>query len=512
MSEAIKAQAERPSSDPTKSCHSCASANLALVLLIFFFGFMLFHDIGERSVAYWDELKTAERSREFLASGDLTTVRINFQPDFKKPPLHYLQTALALAVFDDPEFAVRFWSVVYGMACLVAMLWLMRTLQGSDNWSEFLALFLLSTCLPFYITAGKALLDTGMTFFLLLTIIGLEKARKDPRWWWLAFAGIVLGFLQKFPVGLVYFLFVLILNPWIDGRPLNLKSSSFRNSGIAALAVIILWPLSQVAVHSLFFFKVFFKREMYDRITNPNYHTYSEDWSYYLQVISTDWGWLGIACALALAIALIFPQTRKDPTLRTLAIFTICFIAVLSIFRVRFLRYLIPVLPLLALILPMVIKKLAGERRWISIVAILAAIVLFNYQGKELVIRSPEFRDQYCAIDVFKSHHSAELTPALLIPQNKHDFPPYFLLFYGNLKQPMFWLTHEENKRYRPLKEVVEKESRLLLIFHKSQEAEVRANFTDIERVEPPTSSLAGDFWVAKVTPSPECTLRTRTW
>lgn len=61
-------------------------ANFALGVVLLLFAVGVLNNAAAGQLVVWDELYTAERAREFAFQWPLT-VRFNFEPTFRKPPL-----------------------------------------------------------------------------------------------------------------------------------------------------------------------------------------------------------------------------------------------------------------------------------------------------------------------------------------------------------------------------------------------------------------------------------------
>ena len=185
-----------------------------------------------------DELLTANRAQEMLMRGNPWSVTFNFAPDFKKPPVHYWLVAIALrALPARPELAVRLPSLLGGAACMLALAALARQAYPSEGpQTGFYAVLALAGCGWFVHHSRTAFLDTGAAFWLLLVIIGCERARKDPRWWWFVGACSVIGAWQKAPFAFGAWIVILVVR-W-RGRRRNPGEAASMGAHLAgALAV-----------------------------------------------------------------------------------------------------------------------------------------------------------------------------------------------------------------------------------------------------------------------------------
>lgn len=67
----------------------------------------------------WDEINFAESAREMVVTGDYSTVQINFQPFWEKPPLFIWMQALSMKLFGINEFAARLPNAICGLLTLL---------------------------------------------------------------------------------------------------------------------------------------------------------------------------------------------------------------------------------------------------------------------------------------------------------------------------------------------------------------------------------------------------------
>jgi 4-amino-4-deoxy-L-arabinose transferase-like glycosyltransferase len=67
----------------------------------------------------WDEINFAESAREMIVTGDYSTVQINYQPFWEKPPLFIWMQAFSMKLFGINEFAARFPNAVCGLITLL---------------------------------------------------------------------------------------------------------------------------------------------------------------------------------------------------------------------------------------------------------------------------------------------------------------------------------------------------------------------------------------------------------
>lgn len=89
-------------------------------LIIILGSLLLFASFNGRIHLFdWDEINFAESAREMIVTGDFSTVQINYQPFWEKPPLFIWMQALSMKLFGINEFAARFPNAVCGIITLL---------------------------------------------------------------------------------------------------------------------------------------------------------------------------------------------------------------------------------------------------------------------------------------------------------------------------------------------------------------------------------------------------------
>src|SRR5207249_3242734 len=157
-----------------------------------------------------DELLTAERTREMLIT-EPWVVHYNFHRSFEKPPLQYWLTSLTLPRFQNRTVAVRIWPLVYSVLTAIALAWLVFLIEPGKPWLIPLSIAVLISSPLFSAESARGLLDIGLAFFTVLTIIFAEFARKEPVWWLGAAVACWLGSLQKMPVPFLILALIIVV-------------------------------------------------------------------------------------------------------------------------------------------------------------------------------------------------------------------------------------------------------------------------------------------------------------
>jgi len=183
---------------------------------IFFVGLILLYGIlflvpfsGAVHLFDWDEIIFAESAREMLVSGDFTTVTINYEPFWEKPPLFIWLQALSMKTFGINEFAARFPNAVCGILTLL-VLYLFGRRVRDHRFGMLWTVSYGTAILPFfYFQTG--IIDPWFNLFIFLGIgffiFYLEEAVPWKRYVSVALSPLFLGLavLTKGPVAVLLF-------------------------------------------------------------------------------------------------------------------------------------------------------------------------------------------------------------------------------------------------------------------------------------------------------------------
>jgi len=203
---------------------------------LFWLGFALlwFGSLGHNTLIHPDEGRYASISLGMLQSGDWITPRLNGLLYFEKPALPYWMGALSFSLFGINEFAARFWPALSGFLSVVTVGYTARRLWNPEA-GNLATLVMGSSC---WVVANSHYLnlDTGLTFFLTLTLCAFLLAQRDDAglsaqrgWMWLcwsAMAGAVLskGLIGILIPGAVLVLYSLIYRQFAFWKRLHLVS------------------------------------------------------------------------------------------------------------------------------------------------------------------------------------------------------------------------------------------------------------------------------------------------
>jgi hypothetical protein len=225
---------------------------LAIAFIITFaLGLYYWDMLPVGTIHWWDEYSTLDRSNSFLVKNDWLTVYALNSPDFKKPPLQYWLTALAMKNSSDLEFALRITSYIFGIGLLICTGFLAYLINPTSSYTVPSAVILLSGSSMFWGLSLSALLETGAAFFFTLAIIGTILAIRQPKYWYLVTAAVGCGALQKTPAAAVFVISVLLMiaatSTFHDIKIRYILSNThFRIAALITLTAIVFWPAVQL--------------------------------------------------------------------------------------------------------------------------------------------------------------------------------------------------------------------------------------------------------------------------
>jgi hypothetical protein len=340
------------------------------VLLAAYLGLLL-AGIGQERLGRVDEFRTAERSREILATGDWTTVHLNFEPDFRKPPLQYWATAATLKLTDQREWPPRLWSVLGAIAALLATGRLARAVDGRDPWVPALAMLFCLSNARLLVSASSALLDPWMLAFDTAALSAAIASRRNENAWWACAGFVGLGAWQKAPSALGLVAGLCVLQALLGRRDL-LRSRTFRLAMALGVALAAAWPLGQWALHGPTFLETYFVDEMVTRTGLLGEQASRGDVTYYARALWETWGLLGVAAGALLLLLPLTPELRRNRDLVAVGALAGALFAALSAMEFRSARYTIFVVPMLSVCIAHALAALVG-RRWAVAVVLLCA-------------------------------------------------------------------------------------------------------------------------------------------
>ena len=177
---------------------------IILLGIIFYLPFL-----GASHLFDWDEINFAESAREMIVTGNYTTVQINFEPFWEKPPLFFWLQVLSMKAFGVNEFAARFPNAVVGIATLLVFYSLGKKLHNA-SFGWLWALGYLGSLTPFlYFKTG--IIDPTFNLFIFVSIWFTANYFTERSISKVILAGFFIGLavLTKGPVALLIWALVV---------------------------------------------------------------------------------------------------------------------------------------------------------------------------------------------------------------------------------------------------------------------------------------------------------------
>lgn len=136
---------------------------IALIAALLFIPFL-----GNVHLFDWDEINFAECAREMITTHDYSTVRINYEPFWEKPPLFIWMQVLSMKTFGMNEFAARLPNALCGIATLLVLFSIGRRIYD-ERFGLLWVLAYAGSLLPhFYFKSG--IIDPWFNLFIFLGV------------------------------------------------------------------------------------------------------------------------------------------------------------------------------------------------------------------------------------------------------------------------------------------------------------------------------------------------------
>ena len=479
------------------------TATLLVGLLLVLAALWFAQDLGSGQYVRYDGYLTLDRSGGFAKHDDWLGVYSNGTLSARKPPLQYWLTALGLQAGLDELLALRLPAFVFFLGLLAVTSWICYLLTNRNPWAAAAGFSLMVCSWVLVSHARSGMLDTGLSFFIMLSMLLLWYARHNPRAWLLCGVAMGLGALQKAPVALLLVLLASLLMA-LRSEPAFRFSRLTRNRYFwAGLSVGLLmlgaWPALQVAKMGPGFLEIAYTNEMLLRF-NP----VGEDGvggkasSKLLRWLWEDLGVIAIISGACVAAVLAVPRWRSDSYLLAFAIIALLLLtAYLAASGAIYRRYLVVLLPFMVCVSVRVITDLARLRAGVLAVAlVLVALSTRNIQDAMAQIdhdnTHANMRERVAALDNYRQPNDIVVLDKTII------FPGA----YGYLGQSEPYAIHQfKNKhnlaRFRRDVQLARANRRALIgLVHKKRLRAIKAVTGGVE-----THRIADDLVVWRYVP-----------
>jgi 4-amino-4-deoxy-L-arabinose transferase-like glycosyltransferase len=382
-------------------------------------------------------------------TGEPWVVHYNFHRSFEKPPLQYWLTALTLPRFQNPSVALRIWAILYGALTVAALGWLVSLVKPDDPWLIPLSIAVLVSSPLFASESSRGLLDVGLTFFTVLTIVFAELARKKPAWWFAAAIACWLGSLQKVPVPFLVWLLIVVVRLTNRDERAILRNSigPLIGSMLLAIALMSIWPLIQLIKYQMPVWSVYHEEVVVWLGPNELGHRpYFEN----PIAMSLAGGLSGFLSLISVFVILFSKRERSARAVREIAWVALSFIVLTIVTNFRHVRYVIPIIPSLCFLLALIFYwflQRGGPTRRLAIVALVLFLTtgLIHAEIRILVWRKDVANEKVIAEKLGELQQPrTEIVLIKAINPGNDLLWDSFYLFHGNLRFPTTKLTTDE--------------------------------------------------------------------
>jgi hypothetical protein len=372
--------------------------------------FAIFHLISVGSLHDWDEAIYAQVAKEIAVSDNWLTLTWAGYPFWHKPPLYFWLTAVLYKIVGINEFAARTCSAAFGFGVIAVTFWLgLRLFSWAAGATA--ALFLLSIdqstyChwYNFVCQARVGMLETMLTFWLLLSILLVWEANERPRL--IILIGITAGLAVMTKAWIGFFALAMpMLYAVITGQ----FHSRRRYWGLALLlaAVVILpWHLWQIWIYGDSFLHDYFVVNLFGRVSGvieENRHTSL----FYLAVLNDGFSIFGSGYlwpAAYLWAVWTAPTSEYRQKVLLLTWITIPLL-LFSLAQTKLPWYVILIYPGIALLISGAVTELLGGPRTLAACAF--ALALFYFRLPAIVDGSPDVKQFAKGVSQMVSSHEA---------------------------------------------------------------------------------------------------------
>ena len=333
-----------------------------------------------------DETRYAEVAREMIATGDWVSPKMDGADYFEKPVLGHWLNAIAMTIFGENNFAVRFFQGFLTLLTGFGLYFFAR--PHGEKLARMATMIFFTTALVFAV-GTYAVLDAQFSFFTFLTFVGFymfaEENNKKRMAMWLVVTGVALGlaFLAKGFIAIAITtatcgIYILWRRKWA-----KLATSPWIIVLIAA-AVALPWC---IAVHkaSPDFWRYFFIEEHVDRVLGKSSAKHPEPFWYFivaLPLVAMPWTLLWPAAFAGFHKE--WKSAFSTPIMKfSLLAFAVPFVIV-SASSGKLATYILPCMPFLAIITARGLERCAERRIAVIDVTmkvlsrvLLAAIIMF---------------------------------------------------------------------------------------------------------------------------------------
>lgn len=324
-----------------------------IIFLLIISAGVIFNNLGYSTFFDWDESRHGENSLEILKTNDWIVLNYGGQPDFYnlKPPLGAWLIAFSFSIFGVDEFALRFWSAIFGVGTIL-LVYLFGSEIKNKCMGIYSAIFLL-TIGGFigYHGARTGDYDVMVTFFITLSLyfFYLSQIREKKIFLIGASISMALAVMVKGVIGLFPAMIILIFLFFF--RSLR-KTILTRETGYAIFSFsILVFPWF---IYRFFkgkdFFSILIGYDLLKRIGEP-IEGHVGDWSFYFLVLNQMFGKILFILILVIFVYSIILMSQKNRPVSFLVIWISLVMLIFTVAKTKIFWYIIPLYPAISLLI-----------------------------------------------------------------------------------------------------------------------------------------------------------------
>ena len=314
----------------------------------------------DRGITNFDDAYYAQKAKEIFLSKSLWVVQINGVPSFDNPPLPFWLTGMVYRVFGISSYSAVLSSAVFGVL-IVCMTYSLCNYLYKDNWTSFLAAFVLLFPGLFLDSSRRGMLDITLAFFITTAMYCLIKGLEKKKFYLIY--GLMTGcaVLTKSVLGFFPIVIGVVFLFWHGGG-----RKLFDPIYMIAIAIALVDGCSWHTVNWYMFGDVFVRSHLH-QISLDRYGFFDGPSLLYLfgylkDMLRNYWPWL----PFTIAGIFLFAKRgfkEKDTTSMFLFLWACIPFVMMSTSRNQTLRYLFMIFPALAIITAHTIAKWLNEGR-----------------------------------------------------------------------------------------------------------------------------------------------------
>ncbi len=319
--------------------------------------FALFFQLGQGSLATWDEATYGVIAREMLRSNHWLIPTYGGQVWLEKPPLCIWMIAFFYKMFGISEFTVRFFSAICGWGTV--MLTYLIGAKLFDRWVGFLGGMFLLTAKHFTQHARLGFMDAPLVFFISLALLFFWLGREKK--WFFALFGLALGlaFMTKGLAALLVIPITWIYCVWAKEVSI-LKTPAYWIGILISLMLFIPWN-AYVVLRDPHQFFADFHHQIFLRLTTP-LPDHPGGIGFYFKVILNKFRpWIFLVIP-ALPFFVFETFRTKNKAMIFIAVWIFFALGFWTLVRTKLHWYILPIYPALSLSLACVFARFVKEK------------------------------------------------------------------------------------------------------------------------------------------------------